>query len=46
MFSNLLTQRAAVQGFVLLDNFARAAEAQAEIAGLIAEGKLTPLRRS
>jgi NADPH-dependent curcumin reductase CurA len=42
-FGNLLIQRATVQGFIVLDHFGRAAEANAEIAGLIAEGKLTPL---
>lgn len=42
-FGNLLIQRATVQGFIVLDHFGRAPEAIAEIAGLIASGKLTPL---
>lgn len=42
-FGNLLIQRAMVQGFIVLDHFGRAPEAITEIAGLIAEGKLTPL---
>ncbi len=42
-FSQLLTQRATLQGFVLLDNFDRAAEARAEIASLISDGQLVPL---
>jgi len=42
-FGNLLIQRATVRGFVVLDHFGRVGEASAEIAGLIAEGKLTPL---
>lgn len=42
-FGNLLIQRATVRGFVVLDHFDRAQEATGEIAGLIAEGKLTPL---
>jgi NADPH-dependent curcumin reductase CurA len=42
-FGNLLIQRATVQGFIVLDHFGRAPEAITEIAGLIAEGKLTPL---
>ncbi|WP_373141215.1 NADP-dependent oxidoreductase [Mycobacterium marinum] len=42
-FGNLLVQRATLQGFIILDHLGRAAEASAEIAGLIAQGKLTPL---
>jgi NADPH-dependent curcumin reductase CurA len=42
-FGNLLIQRATLQGFIVLDHFGRAPEATREIAGLIAEGKLTPL---
>jgi NADPH-dependent curcumin reductase CurA len=42
-FGNLLIQRATVQGFIVLDHLGRSAEAAAEIAGLIAADKLTPL---
>jgi NADPH-dependent curcumin reductase CurA len=42
-FGNLLIQRATLQGFIVLDHLGRAAEANAEIAGLIADGRLTPL---
>ena len=42
-FGNLLIQRATLQGFIVLDHFGRAPEATREIAGLITEGKLTPL---
>ncbi|MGB9306491.1 MAG: zinc-binding dehydrogenase, partial [Mycobacterium sp.] len=42
-FGNLLIQRATVQGFIVLDHFGQAPQAIGEIAGLIAEGKLTPL---
>jgi NADPH-dependent curcumin reductase CurA len=42
-FANLLIQRATLQGFIVLDHFDRAPEAIGEIAGLIAEGRLTPL---
>ncbi|WP_118915248.1 NADP-dependent oxidoreductase [Mycobacterium shigaense] len=42
-FGNLLIQRATLQGFIVLDHLGRAAEANREIAGLIADGKLTPL---
>ncbi|WP_257535245.1 MDR family NADP-dependent oxidoreductase [Mycobacterium ulcerans] len=42
-FGNLLVQRATLQGFIILDHLGRAAETTAEIAGLIAQGKLTPL---
>jgi len=42
-FGNLLIQRATLQGFIVLDHLGRTPEAVAEISGLIAEGKLTPL---
>ena len=42
-FGNLLIQRATLQGFIVLDHFGQAPQAIGEIAGLIAEGKLTPL---
>lgn len=42
-FGNLLIQRATLRGFIVLDHFGRAPAAITEIAGLIAEGKLTPL---
>ena len=42
-FGNLLVQRATLQGFIVLDHFPRAPEAIGEIAGLIAQGTLTPL---
>ena len=42
-FGNLLIQRATVQGFIVLDHFHQAPEAIGEIAGLIGQGKLTPL---
>jgi NADPH-dependent curcumin reductase CurA len=42
-FANLLIQRATLQGFIVLDHFGRAPEAIREIAGLITEGRLTPL---
>ncbi|MBW0015207.1 NADP-dependent oxidoreductase [Mycobacterium sp.] len=42
-FATLLVQRATVQGFIVLDHFGRAPEAIREIAGLMAEGRLTPL---
>jgi NADPH-dependent curcumin reductase CurA len=42
-FGNLLIQRATLQGFIVLDHLGQAAEAAAEIGGLIAAGKLTPL---
>jgi NADPH-dependent curcumin reductase CurA len=42
-FDRLLVQRATLQGFIILDHFARAAEAGAEIGGWIQEGKLQPL---
>jgi NADPH-dependent curcumin reductase CurA len=42
-FSNLLRQRALVQGFIVLDHFDRMAEAAADLSGWIREGKLVPL---
>ena len=43
-FGNLLIQRATLQGFIVLDHLRpRAPTRTGEIAGLIAEGKLTPL---
>jgi NADPH-dependent curcumin reductase CurA len=42
-FGNLLIQRATLKGFIVLDHLGQSAEAAAEIAGLIAGGKLTPL---
>ena len=42
-FGNLLIQSATLQGFIVLDHVGRAPEAIGEIAGLIAEGRLTPL---
>jgi NADPH-dependent curcumin reductase CurA len=42
-FANLLIQRATLQGFIVLDHLGQAAEAAADIAVLIGEGKLTPL---
>ncbi|MGV0748794.1 NADP-dependent oxidoreductase [Mycolicibacter heraklionensis] len=42
-FGNLLIQRATVKGFIVLDHFLRAPEANTEISELIAAGKLTPL---
>ena len=42
-FGNLLIQRATLQGFIVLDHLGRAAEANREIAGLIADERLTPL---
>jgi NADPH-dependent curcumin reductase CurA len=42
-FSNLLVQRARVEGFIVLDHFARTGEAVAELAGWMREGKLQPL---
>jgi NADPH-dependent curcumin reductase CurA len=40
---NVLVKRAKVQGFIVLDHFARAPEAVAEISALIADGRLHPL---
>jgi NADPH-dependent curcumin reductase CurA len=42
-FGNLLVQRATLQGFVVLDHLDQAPQAIGEIAGLIADGRLTPL---
>ena len=42
-FGNVLIQRARIQGFIVLDHFHQAAEAGAEIGGLIAGGKLNAL---
>jgi NADPH-dependent curcumin reductase CurA len=42
-FSNLLVQRAKVEGFIILDHLHRIGEAAPELAGWIAEGKLQPL---
>jgi len=42
-FGNLLIQRATLKGFIVLDHFLRAPEANTEISELIAAGKLTPL---
>lgn len=42
-FGNLLIQRATLKGFIVLDHFLQAAEANKEISELISAGKLTPL---
>jgi NADPH-dependent curcumin reductase CurA len=42
-FSNLLVQRAKVEGFIILDHLHRIGEAGPELAGWIAEGRLQPL---
>jgi NADPH-dependent curcumin reductase CurA len=42
-FSNLLVQRAKVEGFIILDHLHRITEAAPELAGWINEGKLKPL---
>ncbi len=42
-FANLLLQRTTLQGFIIFDHFDRFPEAMGDIAGLIAEGRLTPL---
>ena len=42
-FSNLLRQRALLQGFIVLDHFDRMAEAAADLSGWIREGKLLPV---
>lgn len=42
-FGNLLIQRATLKGFIVLDHFLRAPEANTEISELIGAGKLTPL---
>jgi hypothetical protein len=42
-FSNLLVQRAKVEGFIIIDHLHRVGEAGPQLAGWINEGKLTPL---
>jgi NADPH-dependent curcumin reductase CurA len=42
-FGNLVTRRVTLQGFTLGDNFEKTDEARADIAKLIAEGRLTAL---
>ncbi|MHC1559237.1 NADP-dependent oxidoreductase [Actinomycetospora sp. C-140] len=42
-FSNLLTRRATLQGFVMMDDYAKMQQARAEITGLIGRGRLVPL---
>jgi hypothetical protein len=42
-FSNLLVQRAKLEGFIVLDHLDRIGEAVPELAGWIEEGKLQPL---
>ena len=42
-FGNLLVQRATLRGFIVLDHFDRLQEVSAQLAGLIADGKLEPL---
>lgn len=42
-FGNVLIKRATIQGFIVLDHFGQAAEAGAEIAGLMSEGRLQGL---
>ncbi len=42
-FSNLLVQRAHLEGFIVLDHLGRITEAATELAGWIREGKLQPL---
>jgi hypothetical protein len=42
-FGNLLTQRATLQGFIVLDHFDQLQNAVRDISGWIAEGKLMPL---
>jgi NADPH-dependent curcumin reductase CurA len=42
-FSNLLVQRAKLEGFIVLDHLHRIGEASAELAGWMQEGKLQPL---
>ncbi len=42
-FSNLLVQRALLQGFIVLDHLGRIAEAAGDIGGWIREGQLHPL---
>jgi len=40
---NVLTKRAMIKGFIVLDHFHQAGEAAAEIGPLLAEGKIKPL---
>lgn len=42
-FGNVLVQRALVQGFIVLDHFARLPESATELSGWIADGKLEAL---
>jgi NADPH-dependent curcumin reductase CurA len=42
-FGNVLVKRALIKGFIVLDHFHQAAEAGAEIGGLMAEGKIKGL---
>jgi NADPH-dependent curcumin reductase CurA len=42
-FSNLLVQRAKLEGFIVLDHLHRIGEAAAELGGWMQEGKLQPL---
>jgi NADPH-dependent curcumin reductase CurA len=42
-FGNVLVKRALIKGFIVLDHFHQAAEAGAEIGGLMAEGKIEGL---
>jgi NADPH-dependent curcumin reductase CurA len=42
-FGNLLVQRATLQGFIILDHYAKLAEVSAQLADWIADGSLEPL---
>ena len=42
-FGNLLVKRASLQGFIILDHFAKLAEVSAQLAEWIADGSLEPL---
>jgi NADPH-dependent curcumin reductase CurA len=42
-FGNLLVQRATLQGFIVLDHFARLQEVSTALGGLVARGELEPL---
>jgi NADPH-dependent curcumin reductase CurA len=42
-FGNLLVKRASLQGFIVLDHFAKLAEVSAQLAEWIADGSLEPL---
>jgi hypothetical protein len=42
-FGNLLIQRATLQGFIILDHYAKLAEVSAQLAEWIADGSLEPL---